>query len=96
MNPTWKVSGFMLRNNKSQHSSAPHVRMPLTYGTIEAVRMTKHMVGCRQNAYPITAVDPEQNKHHSCGHPVHVIDLRLNDQVNCDNGNEGQGKPSHS
>jgi hypothetical protein len=38
-------------------------------------------------------MNPEQNKHHSCGHTMHVIDLQANAQVKCDDRNEVKGKP---
>lgn len=62
---------------------------------MEAVRMSKHNVG-RKNTYPGTSVNPEQNKYHPGGHTVHVIDLQIGGQVNCDNRNEVKSEPSHS
>jgi len=60
---------------------------------MEVVRTSKLKAGNSQATYVRTSVNPEQDKHHSCGHTVDEIDLQVDAQVSCHNRNEVKDEP---
>lgn len=62
---------------------------------MEVVSTFKDGVYCSQNTYPRTSMNPEQNKHHSGSNAMHIIDLNVNDQIDCDNRLKVNGEPFH-
>jgi hypothetical protein len=59
------------------------------------VRILENETIHSQNTYPGTSVNPEQYKHHPCGHAVQVVNLEVNVQVDHETDTRVKDKPSH-